>query len=745
MQRSKHPLALGAALGSSLMLTCAAYAQDSSTDTTAGPDLEEVIVTARMRSESLQSVPIAVSSFGEKIIQDAGIERPADFIALTPNVSIAESQQPGVNFITIRGVSQIRNGESPVAVVVDGVLQTVSNQFNTDLFDLQQIEVLKGPQGALYGRNAIGGAIVMTTKEPSNDFEGKLSLGSGNGGQAKAQLGVSGPIVADKLFASVSGSFKSREGYLKNVFLNNKVDPYHNQSVRGRVILLPTETLKVDYRVSYDRTHSGALYFTRNNVNASGFYVYYPSVRSGASKPGSPDDYGPPLNSNINGDALRELFSTALKLDLETSLGTLTSTSSYDTVSEWDTGDASPYTSAVAGTQSSDFDYHVKSTELRLTSPTEQQFRYILGAYYLDLHRVAQRNNGRDTGSGVVLLGYNDASTVNPSTNNTADDNNQRSYAFFGQLNYDLTDALELSGALRHDRDERDTLNISHPKDANSFATYTPVGTPGKHREATFEAWQPKATLRYKIDQGSSVYISYSQGFRSGGFNQDGVREVALRANPNSTVTDDYQKEITTTYEAGWKAQFLDRTLTVNSSIFYTKFEDAQYFVFLPEASAQIITNIDEADMKGFEVEVNYRPVSGWDIFGNIGYTDATIKSYAAQPTSVDKTMPYVPKLGFNLGTQYAYPLSDTLELTARVDMHHKGSQYWETLNTAGERSAIDLYDVRLSLGDAADKWRLSAWTRNASNKKYNAEFVAGGFTYPAEPRTFGLDMDYRF
>ena len=182
---------------SSVLIATAAFGQTTSApassppsapDTTNASDPGDIVVTARQRKESLQSVPISVSSFSEKNIRDAGIERPADFIGLTPNVSVAESQQPGLAFITIRGISQVRNGESPVAVVVDGVLQTISNEFNTELFDLQQIEVLKGPQGALYGRNAIGGAVVITTREPSNDFRGKLTVGAGNGGQVKGAV-----------------------------------------------------------------------------------------------------------------------------------------------------------------------------------------------------------------------------------------------------------------------------------------------------------------------------------------------------------------------------------------------------------------------------------------------------------------------------------------------------------------------------------------------------------------------------
>ena len=747
MKHTRKLLALGTALASSILGLQGVRAQEvgSAPQAAATGEPSEIVIMARGRGEALQSVPISVSSFTAQTIQDAGIERPADFIALAPNISVAETQQPGLSFITVRGISQVRNGESPVAVVVDGVLQTVANQFNTELFDLQQIEVLKGPQGALYGRNAIGGAIVITTREPSNTFSASGTLGLGNGGQHKAQGGVSGPIIADKLFASISGSLKSRDGFLTNIFLNKKVDYVRDTAVRGRLIYAASDDVKVDYRASYNRTFSGAGYFKRNNVvAATGAYQFYPTIISTSSSPGSPDDYGPPLNSNIDGTALRKLFSTSLKIDVQTPIGTLTSTSSYDDVREQTLYDASPYTSAVQTTQSGYFKWIAKSTELRLTSPSDQALRYIVGGYYLALNRTSNRANGIDT-AGVVLPFYNPAGTANPSSNNTADRTHQKSYAVVAQLNYDITDDLELSGALRYDHDKRDSLNTGKVKDAASFPTYVPVGTPGTFRKATFDAWQPKATLRYKINGGSSIYASYSQGFRSGGFNQDGVRAVALRLNPASLVTDDYKKEISTSYEAGFKTQFLDRKVTINGAAFHTTFKNSQYFVFIPEASAQIITNIDKATMKGVELDVNVRPVKGWELYGNLGYTDATIKKYSASPASVGKTMPYVPKFGYNLGTQYTLPISGTLDLTARLDMHHKGRQFWETVNTAGARSAFNLYDARLSVGPADGKWKLSGWIKNAFDKKYNSEFVSGGFTYPAEPRSFGVDVDFRF
>jgi iron complex outermembrane recepter protein len=181
-------------------------------------ELEEVVVTARKRDESLQSVPITLSVFTPQTIKAAGIESPRDFIAMVPNMTLVETQNVGNSFVTIRGISQARNSEPSVAVLVDGVLETNPYEFNQELFDIKQIEVLKGPQGALYGRDAIGGAIIIHTADPSDHFEAATRVGVGNGPSEKAQLALSGPIdSAGTLRYRASFNFYDTDGYLQNV------------------------------------------------------------------------------------------------------------------------------------------------------------------------------------------------------------------------------------------------------------------------------------------------------------------------------------------------------------------------------------------------------------------------------------------------------------------------------------------------------------------------------------------------
>src|SRR5580700_6521965 len=184
-------------------------------------ELQEIVVTARKREETLQNVPVTEDAFTQQTIQSAGIESPRDFVAMVPNMTLVETQNVGNSFITIRGISQARNSEPSVAVLVDGVLETNPYEFDQELYDIKQIEVLKGPQGALYGRDAIGGAIIITTADPSDHFEGTTRVGFGNGPSEKAQLALSGPLDSDgTLRYRGSLNVYNTDGYLENVYLD---------------------------------------------------------------------------------------------------------------------------------------------------------------------------------------------------------------------------------------------------------------------------------------------------------------------------------------------------------------------------------------------------------------------------------------------------------------------------------------------------------------------------------------------
>ena len=229
--------------------------------------LEEIVVTSRKREERLQDVPDSISAFTSSAIENANIKSVADVTSLVPNLSIVQTQQPGVDFLVIRGIGQARNQDPPVAVVIDGVQMTNAYALTQELIDIERIEVLKGPQGALYGRNAIGGAINIVTKKPGNELEGKIVGGVGNGGHWEAKGVLSGPIIKDKLFLRVAGSYEDFNGLINNVYLNHKVDFMTNRAFRGRLLFLPTDKLTLDFRASIqDLDFRGSILYTGNRA-----------------------------------------------------------------------------------------------------------------------------------------------------------------------------------------------------------------------------------------------------------------------------------------------------------------------------------------------------------------------------------------------------------------------------------------------------------------------------------------------
>src|SRR5579863_7765671 len=261
---------LGAVIGAEPIIAAAADSDE----------LTEIVVTARKREESLQNVPVAEDAFTEQTIKSAGIESPRDFVAMVPNMTLVETQNVGNSFITIRGISQARNSEPSVAVLVDGVLESNPYEFDQELTDIKDIEVLKGPQGALYGRNAIGGAIIIQTADLSDHFEGDGKLGIGNGLSEKAQVAVSGPIDdAGTLKYRASLNFYNTGGYLENTFLDRKADPYRDYSGRLRLLWKPNDEWSADVRFFRDRVDTTAYYYIIPRlVEANPFSSFPPSA-----------------------------------------------------------------------------------------------------------------------------------------------------------------------------------------------------------------------------------------------------------------------------------------------------------------------------------------------------------------------------------------------------------------------------------------------------------------------------------
>jgi len=702
---------------------------------TVGAMAETITVTPRRRDESSLDVPGAINAFTPADIKTAGIERPQDFVALTPNMSLVQTQNQGTSFVTVRGISQARNSEPSVAVLIDGVQMANPSQFNQELFDIDTIQVLKGPQGALYGRNAIGGAIIINTKKPSDVFQGNVTLGGDSGPGITVRAGMGGPIKGTLKYIA-SGSYLDTKGYIRNVFLNENADPFRDVSGRLRLVWEPSKALSADVRVYGSGVRTQALYF---NITES------------------VNDTSLPVRVNNRGVNERNMFGTSLKLDYVKPSGTLTSITAYDRFNEILTGDQFnflPIPESVLfkffgadQAQHQFLEVNAVSEAVQFASLATRRVRWIVGGYLIATDRFISTGNVFDQGTGEVPeVRKEPLPLYNPQFTYLADSQDNFAWAGFGNIDVNLTDKLELSTSLRYDRDHRQ--NTTETPAEFIPAPLAGVAFPGQVRTHTWDDWQPKVTLRHKPTRDSTLYIGYSRGFRSGGFNQTGVGAAGIAG-----VNDLFDAETANTYEGGAKAEFLDRRVGGNVSIYYTQARGSYFFVFDPNTSTQNLGNLDRVNYAGAELEVRGRIVEGFDGYVGLGYTDSEIKESRRAASDVGKEAPLVSRYTAKVGLQYRHSLRTELSAFVRSDIEVIGPTWFYPDNFT-KRDPVSLLNVRLGVDGRS--WSATVWAKNLTDNKYNAEWSPGpmffpnpgytnNFVFKAMPRRWGVDLNYRF
>ncbi|MDT9600076.1 TonB-dependent receptor [Sphingosinicella rhizophila] len=672
----------------------------------AADDGMDIVVTAQQRSERLQEVPIQVTAFSAQRIEDAGIKSTADVIAQVPNVTFDTGNNYRSSFITMRGLTQINNADPPIAFVLDGVPQTNQETIGVSLFDVERIEVLKGPQGALYGRNAVGGAINVITKQPSNEVEG-FANGSFASGQAiNAAAGISGPIVDDKLLFRVSGSYKSRDGQIDNDFLGDEVDFIdHDVSVRGRLLFRPSDPLTIDLRAEHGDYRAGS--------------NYYSAIFSG-----DPNDFVDP-QMNFKGFSDGRNTDLTAKIDYDLAFATLTSITSHGRFAQKIRADLdfrnpvdSPGGFFGLGFQLGQGQNQritTTSQEIRLVSASNQRVRWLAGGYYLHTKRSLVTRGFFDLDGDPGQFDNPALWLINKSERGKND-----AYAGFAQVDFDITPSLTLTGGLRYDHDRRRQTNVADDST----------------REESFDHWQPKVTATWKIDDDRLVYATYSTGFRSGGFNA-----------PDVTVTR-FDQETLRNYELGFKSQFADRKFTLNGAAFMTDVRNYQFFYVDAATASQVIDTIDKVRIKGLELELIARLARGLDAAVAIGVLDSEIKR-SLFPEDVGNKAPRTVPFSATSSLQYRTALSGNVEGFGRIEWQHFGRKYWSADNAAVQ-NAYDI--VNLRLGAEFGAIGIYGFVNNLFDDHYYGEFfqpkysgldVAIGF--PGARRSFGIEAKVKF
>ena len=691
-----------------------AVAQEESTADASTP-IEQIVVTGRRREELLQEIPESMKVFDSTEIERAGIDRLNDFAALTPNLHFFDDQEVGVGTITIRGITQNRGtGEAPVAFVVDGV--PIANSFLTtqDLFDVEQIEVLRGPQGALYGRNSIGGAINITTKAPTNDPEFQVRITAQEGDDNALRASASGPIVEDRLLVRASASIRDREGQLRNQNLGELVDFNESQAARLRVLYQGEGSFTGDFRAQYSNQEGGSGYFIPTTVAGDDPFELPVFNTTGT------------IQANILGKSSVEFYDLTARLDFEFDSGTLTSITSYNEVTS-DNDQDLDMTSMPVINITADDEAEMISQELRFVSESSRRFRYLFGVYAQKEDRLREIRTRANAPCLFLALTCEPQDAFFVDVPPSISDTTSTLVAAFTQINYDLTDDLELTVALRYDSDERENRTIN--------------------AKETFSDLQPKVSLAYQLSEDALLYATYSEGFRSGGFNNIDPATSPFAAQ--------FDAEELKNYEIGFNSAWGANRLILNGALFYIDYDDQQFFLFNANGE-QALVNAPSTEILGGELEFVFNATDNLTFHGGYGFVDSEIKSFNQVPgllvpaeNIVGKKVPNAPVASFNLVTQYETEMANDVMFVGRLEYEWRDTTYF-TIDNGNPQDSYGLVNLRLTL--AKELWSVTLFGNNLFDEEYQEWFFASRFVglptdlaWPNRPRQYGIEISFRF
>lgn len=790
--------------------------------TDSGSGIGEILVTARREVEALQDAPASISVLTSDALAAADIENMADIVNLTPGVTIVTgTTEVGDTQVNIRGINGARDAENNIALVVDGILKTNTAQINQIQGTLSQVEVLKGPQGAYYGRNAAAGAVVMTTRKPGDTYALDATASyAGEYDTTRADATVSGPIT-DTLGFVLFGDFRETDGFYRNTGPNvastgNTVDAFRGWNVGGRLVFTPSDDLELDFKARAGKVDASALNFGVA-FSLPTFALGNPDFNEDVNK------YTPDYIGNIVPESEQDTTEFSLRATYDLGFATLTGWYLHSDVDQAWLADstsaslyrfelqpsctatrnalasagytlpspqflsATPFTSVYSafgpttcdGTQFQLREQRDDSVELRLASNSEGPLGWSAGVYYLNIDRENGVAIAEDTGQGGIRNLYNPPGSSNPTSLLFDDAFNTDVYAIFGSVDYDFTDQWTVSAALRYDREEREVSslvpNVLDPATGDPINPGLPaVGTiPDKSR--TYDEWQPKVSLTYKPTEDWTVFANWGIGFKAGGFNNQGSKAVIddnfnIPLGSNIIINDDYREEVSSAWEVGTKATLFDRHLEFDVVLYRTDVDDMQFFEFFTGdfGLMRVVSNIDDVKIQGVELNATWQVMDGWTVFAGGNIIDSEIEENASRPNTVGNESPYTADYTLNAGTQGTWPITDSLDLVARVDWRLTGPTWMHTVQAQDIRTIFDLFFpgagtanytltqrdsynlVDLRAGVQTEHWSIIGFVNNAFDKKWVAEIIpaiefGGAFVSPGSKREAGIEVGYRF
>ena len=672
--------------------------------------LEEVVVTAQKREQSLQDVAISITAFTGGQIRSLGFNNSVDLVAQTPGVEVTGYGGGSVNSFSIRGSGQndfAGQQEAPVAVYVDEAYLSSNIVTRFSLFDLERAEVLRGPQGTLYGRNATGGLVHYVTAKPTQELEGFIDVELGEDDRKRIEAAIGGGIT-DTVSGRLSGNWNKRDGLVTNDIGGDSqnADDY---SIRGQLLFELSDTLSALVKVQYsdeDATPGGNSHIVTSGL-ATDFFGY-------ADADGDPYT----VSKDFGGEQTTEFLDVLARAEWDLGDYAVTSVTNYQDQEHTyaEDSDLSPaslfhYQQAI---QLEQF-----SQELRVSWEGERH-RSVVGVYYLNIDTATQVLE-----SGDVFFGPGAFLGINSQLDTEA-------YAIFGQTEYDLNDQFSLTVGLRYNHDKKDYTQLAPDFGAAPFA--------GSFSD---DDWSGKIQLDYKPNDDWLLYFGISRGIKSGGFN------IPLSPTFFDPALYQFGSETLVSYEAGFKAQLTER-VRINASGFYYDYSDYQAFNIDPSFNNVLFNATSEN--YGAEVEITLNPVDGLDILLGAAYLDTDITDLPASVSvSGRETAIVSPEFAFNGLVRYTWPAFNG-SLAIQGDFSWRDDQKYNLVTTPPIlEDAYGLLNARLSYTTADEDWTAAIFVRNLTDEYYNAfttdatAFFGSSFVAPGVARWVGGSVRYNF
>ncbi|HEY0943357.1 MAG TPA: TonB-dependent receptor [Steroidobacter sp.] len=712
-----------AAMGSSLGMGLAQAAEG-----TRASGLEEVIVTAERREASLQEVPLAITAFSANDLDRSGLQSTVDLQYRTPGLVFTTNAALGQPYIRGIGTDIVNVGTDPsVAVHVDGIYQTRATASIQELFDVERVEIVKGPQGTLYGRNATGGAINAINREPQHEFEAAMDVLYGNYDKRRIRGMVNAPLVQDRVALRVAGFATQRDGYSRDVFKGQEIDDEDMWAARAKLALELADDVHLGLGVDHMKEDS------RRNLASK----LNPNLPSPAR-----DVFGAVISQDprivaYNDEHYLRLEHTLVSAKLEWKLGDvkLTSLTGYTEAKNRVKLDID--STEVAFTRDiEDEDVRALSQELQLTGENGA-LQWLLGAFYL--HEKAEQHLR-------IFFTPFDADTDYPVENKVD------AYALFAQGTYAFSDAVRLTAGLRYSTEEKKAVFRNVVTDPFGVLTGEPGGGVFESElrpRDDWSAWTPKIGIDWDVADDVMLYAAATKGFKSGGFNLTGAGEQ-------------FDPEYIWSYEVGVKSTLLDRRLRLNAAAFYYDYSDLQVNRFneATGGATTSVTNAASARVNGLELEVNALLAEGLDLDLGVALLDAEYRNFrSANPDGENpfveedlsgNTLPRSPKAVVSAGLQYSQPLGSTV-LTLRGEGRRQSQVWFDQFNSPGvEQDAYTLWNAFVTLRDADDRWRVQLYGRNLSDELYRqsvirATSILGTIEFWGAPRTYGIELGWNW